>query len=158
MTDALHYHDRLRRAFRNAKRSPGALPKGRNSPATAGLRALHRAIVGQRLHRAAPREPALLALPDAADRRSPALRALRWRAAVRAAARSSEPLAPNRLRWDPPADLPAGSDFVDGLVTMIANRDPADLEGVARPSLSRQPLMDGRVFVDADGELLIIPQ
>ena len=42
-----------------------------------------------------------------------------------------EPLAPNRLRWDPPADLPEGADFVDGMVTMLANRDPADLEGVA---------------------------
>ena len=42
-----------------------------------------------------------------------------------------QPLAPNRLRWDPPADLPEGKDFVDGLVTMLANRDPADLEGVA---------------------------
>ena len=42
-----------------------------------------------------------------------------------------DPLAPNRLRWDPPADLPEGTDFVDGMVTMLANRDPADLEGVA---------------------------
>ena len=38
-----------------------------------------------------------------------------------------EPLAPNRLRWDPPADLPAGGDFVDGMVTMLANRHPRDL-------------------------------
>ena len=52
------------------------------------------------------------------------------RAAVRAGHRR-EPLAPNRLRWDPPADLPSDADFVDGMVTMLANRDPADLEGVA---------------------------
>ena len=32
MTDALCYHDRLRRAFRNAKPSTARLPKGRNSP------------------------------------------------------------------------------------------------------------------------------
>ena len=43
----------------------------------------------------------------------------------------TEPLAPDRLRWDPLADLPEGADFVDGMVTMLVNRDPADLEGVA---------------------------
>jgi len=68
------------------------------------------------------------------------------------------PLAPNRLRWDPPADMPADKDFIDGMVTMLANRHPADLEGVAvhlyRASLS----MTDRLLVNADGELLIIPQ
>ena len=69
-----------------------------------------------------------------------------------------EPLAPNRLRWDPPADLPAAADFVDGMVTMLANRDPADLEGVAVHLYRASKSMARRVFVDADGELLIIPQ
>ena len=68
------------------------------------------------------------------------------------------PLAPNRLRWDPPADLPEGTDFVDGMVTMLANRDPADLEGVAVHLYRATRSMKDRVFVDADGELLIIPQ
>ena len=69
-----------------------------------------------------------------------------------------EPLAPNRLRWDPPADLPSGCDFVDGMVTMLANRDPSDLEGVAVHLYRASKSMTNRVFVDADGELLIIPQ
>jgi homogentisate 1,2-dioxygenase len=69
-----------------------------------------------------------------------------------------EPLAPNRLRWDPPKDLPEGKDFVDGMVTMLANRDPADLEGVAVHLYRASKSMAGRVFVDADGELLIIPR
>jgi homogentisate 1,2-dioxygenase len=69
-----------------------------------------------------------------------------------------EPLAPNRLRWDPPADLPADADFVDGMVTMLANRDPSDLEGVAVHLYRAGKSMTRRVFVDADGELLIIPQ
>src|SRR5690349_12335704 len=68
-----------------------------------------------------------------------------------------EPLAPNRLRWDPPQDLPEGTDFVDGMVTMLANRDPQDLEGVA-VHLYRASRSMERVFVDADGELLVIPQ
>jgi len=40
-------------------------------------------------------------------------------------------LAPNRLRWDPLADLPADADFVDGMATMLHARTPEDLEGVA---------------------------
>jgi homogentisate 1,2-dioxygenase len=68
------------------------------------------------------------------------------------------PLAPNRLRWDPPADLSADADFVDGMVTMLANRDPADLEGVAVHLYRASRSMERRLFVDADGELLIIPQ
>ena len=70
----------------------------------------------------------------------------------------TDPLPPNRLRWDPPTDLPQGKDFVDGMVMMLANRDPADLEGVAVHLYRASKNMDGRVFVDADGEMLIIPQ
>jgi homogentisate 1,2-dioxygenase len=69
-----------------------------------------------------------------------------------------QPLAPNRLRWDPPADLPEGTDFVDGMVTMLANREPSDLEGVAVHLYRASRSMERRVFVDADGELLIVPQ
>ena len=65
------------------------------------------------------------------------------------------PLAPNRLRWDPPADLPADADFVDGMVTMMANRDPASLEGVAIYLYRATRSMERRIFATADGELLI---
>jgi homogentisate 1,2-dioxygenase len=41
---------------------------------------------------------------------------------------------------------------------MLANRDPADLEGVAVHLYGANKDMDARVFVDADGELLFIPQ
>nr|WP_294850527.1 homogentisate 1,2-dioxygenase [uncultured Sphingomonas sp.] len=75
-----------------------------------------------------------------------------------AATPTSTPLAPNRLRWDPPADLPAGADFVDGMVTMLTNRDPADLEGVTLHLYRAARSMDRKLFVNADGELLIIPQ
>jgi len=71
---------------------------------------------------------------------------------------SDAPLAPNRLRWDPTGTPPAGTDLVDGMTTMLANRDPADLEGVAVHVYAANAGMDARVFVDADGELLFIPQ
>ena len=71
---------------------------------------------------------------------------------------ADEPLAPNRLRWDPVADLPAGADFVDGLATMLHARRPEELEGVAIHLYRASRSMERRVFVSADGELLIIPQ
>ena len=70
---------------------------------------------------------------------------------------SPEPLAPNRLRWDP-AELPAGMDFVDGLATMLQARKPEELEGCAVHLYRASKSMDGRVFVNADGELIVIPQ
>src|SRR6476646_7251775 len=39
---------------------------------------------------------------------------------------SDAQLAPNRLRWDPPSDLSHGTDFVDGLATMLHARAPED--------------------------------
>jgi len=68
------------------------------------------------------------------------------------------PLAPNRLRWDPSAPPSPGTDLIDGMTTMLATRDPADLEGVAVHLYAANRDMTARVFVDADGELLFIPQ
>jgi homogentisate 1,2-dioxygenase len=79
-------------------------------------------------------------------------------AALFAPGTSDEPLPPNRLRWDPLAMPAPGTDFVDGLVTMMANRDPAELEGVAVHIYGANADMADRYFFDADGELLIIPE
>src|SRR3546814_6853348 len=69
-----------------------------------------------------------------------------------------QPLAPNRLRWDPLPLPQAPVDLIDGMTTMMANRDPASLDGVARHVYAATKDMHGRVFVDADGELLFIPE
>ncbi len=68
------------------------------------------------------------------------------------------PLAPNRLRWGPIADPARGTDLIDGMTTMLVTRDPADLAGVAVHLYAANADMDRRVFFDADGELLFIPQ
>src|SRR3546814_20196110 len=44
------------------------------------------------------------------------------------------------------------------MTTMMANRDPASLEGVALHVYAATKDMHGRVFVDDDGELLFIPE
>jgi homogentisate 1,2-dioxygenase len=84
---------------------------------------------------------------------------VRYDGAARFAAGAQDgPLAPNRLRWDPSAPPSPGADLIDGMTTMLATRDPADLEGVAVHLYAANRDMTARVFVDADGELLFIPQ
>ena len=135
----------------------GALPKGRNSPQRPAFGLYAEQLSGSAF--TAPRHENrrswLYRLRPTADHRP----FVRYDGAkLFASGTVKEPLAPNRLRWDPPADLPGDADFVDGMVTMLANRDPADLEGVAVHLYRASKSMDRRVFVDADGELLIIPQ
>src|SRR5919112_1472533 len=135
----------------------GALPKGRNSPQRPPFGLYAEQLSGSSF--TAPRHDNrrswLYRMRPTADHRP----FTRYEgAALFAPGIVEEPLAPNRLRWDPPEDLPEGVDFVDGMVTMLANRDPADLEGVAVHLYRAGKSMERRVLVDADGELLIIPQ
>jgi len=65
---------------------------------------------------------------------------------------------PNRLRWDPLPLPEKPVDFVDGLVTMGGNGDPASSAGMAIHAYLANRSMADRVFYDADGELLIVPQ
>jgi homogentisate 1,2-dioxygenase len=136
---------------------PGALPKGRNSPQKPafGLYAEQMSGSAFTAPRHENRRSWLYRMRPTADHRP----FTRYDGAeLFAPGTVEEPLAPNRLRWDSPADLPADADFVDGLVTMMANRDPADLEGVALHLYRASRSMVDRVFANADGELLIIPQ
>ena len=135
---------------------PGALPQGRNSPQRPafGLYAEQLSGTAFTAPRHENRRSWLYRMRPTADH----LPYTRYEGAeLFAPGTVDEPLAPNRLRWDPP-ELPADCDFVDGLVTMMANRDPADLTGVAIHLYRADRSMERRVFVDADGEMLIIPQ
>jgi homogentisate 1,2-dioxygenase len=135
----------------------GALPKGRNSPQRPayGLYAEQLSGTAFTMPRHENRRSWLYRMRPTADHRP---FTTYEGAKLFAPGTVKAPLAPNRLRWDPPSDLPEGADFVDGTVTMLANRDPAELEGVAIHLYRASKSMERRVFVDADGELLIIPQ
>jgi homogentisate 1,2-dioxygenase len=156
MTDALRYLTGFGSHF-ETEAVEGALPKGRNSPQRPAYGLYAEQLSGSSFTspRHENRRSWLYRLRPTADHRPYA----RYEGApLFAPGTVKQPLAPNRLRWDPPSDLPHGTDFVDGLVTMLANRDPADLEGVAVHLYRASKSMERRVFVDADGELLIIPQ
>jgi len=131
----------------------GALPVGQNSPQRPPLGLYAEQVSGTPF-----------TVPRAESRRS-------WLYRIRPSAdhkpyqridngRLCTPLAeptPNRLRWDP-LPLPLEPmDFVAGLVTMVANADTQTGTGVSvHIYCANQPMR--RVFWNADGELLIMPQ
>ena len=65
---------------------------------------------------------------------------------------------PNQLRWDPLPLPTAPTDFIDGLVTMAGNGDPAGMSGCGIHLYAANRSMTDRYFYNADGELLIVPQ
>ncbi|NWB89593.1 homogentisate 1,2-dioxygenase [Pseudomonas agarici] len=66
-------------------------------------------------------------------------------------------VTPNRLRWSP-LEIPAEpTDFIDGLVSMAANSDADRPTGVSLYSYRANCSMQ-RVFFNADGELLLVPE
>jgi len=65
---------------------------------------------------------------------------------------------PNQLRWDPLPMPRNATDFVDGLVTFAGNGDPHAQQGCGIYLFAANRSMTERVFYDADGELLIVPQ
>src|SRR5215469_17041136 len=68
------------------------------------------------------------------------------------------PTSPNQLRWDPLPIPKEKTDFVDGMVTMGGNGDPAMQVGLAIHIYACNTSMVDRFFYSADGEMLIVPQ
>ena len=136
---------------------PGALPEGRNSPQRPahGLYAEQLSGTAFTAPRHENRRSWLYRLRPSAEH--PPYRAYDG-ASLFAPGTVEAPLPPNRLRWDPLPVPDAPTDFVDGLVTMMANREPASLEGVAVHVYRANRDMTDRYFFDADGELLLIPE
>ncbi|WP_156721669.1 homogentisate 1,2-dioxygenase [Streptomyces apocyni] len=136
---------------------PGALPIGRNSPQRAPL-----GLYAEQLSGSAFTEP------RAHNRRSWLYR-IRPSASHPAFVRTdngalrtgpfTETVAdPNRLRWNPLPEPAPGTDFLDGLWTLGGNGDATQRTGMAVHLYHANAAMDRRVFSDADGELLIVPE
>jgi homogentisate 1,2-dioxygenase len=155
MTDALRYDTGFGGHFAS-EAVDGALPKGRNAPQRPAFGLYTEQLSGSSFTspRHENRRSWLYRMRPTADHRP---FVAYGGAKLFAAPPSREPLAPNRLRWNPPR-LPEGTDFVDGLATMLHARKPEDLEGCAVHVYRATRSMDRRVFVDADGELVIVPQ
>ncbi|KPC95893.1 homogentisate 1,2-dioxygenase [Streptomyces sp. NRRL F-6602] len=141
----------------SSEAEPGALPLGRNSPQRAPL-----GLYAEQLSGTAFTEP------RAHNRRSWLYR-IRPSAAhprfvragngdLRSAPFDETVPDPNRLRWSPLPDAHAGTDFLAGLWTLGGNGDVRRRDGMAVHLYAANASMTDRVFGDADGELLIVPE
>ena len=69
-------------------------------------------------------------------------------------------VAPDPMRWRP-LPMPSAEvslDFIEGLRTWVVNGDVAAQTGMAAHLVVANRSMPNRAFVDADGELLVVPQ
>jgi homogentisate 1,2-dioxygenase len=77
---------------------------------------------------------------------------------IRSGPFTETPTVPNQLRWDPLPLPEQPTDFIEGMVTLGGNGDPAMQGGVAIHLYAANVSMHNRFFSNADGELLIVPQ
>jgi homogentisate 1,2-dioxygenase len=68
------------------------------------------------------------------------------------------PPTPNQLRWRAMPIPTEPTDFIDSIVTIGGNGDPASQSGAAIHMYAANISMRDRFFYSADGELLIVPQ
>lgn len=135
---------------------PGALPHGRNSPQRAPLGLYAEQLSGTAFTepRAHNRRSWLYRIrPSAAH---PAFTRMD-NGAIRTAPFTETP-DPNRLRWNPLPEPADGTDFLAGLWTLGGNGDATQRTGMAVHLYHANSSMTDRVFSDADGELLVVPE
>lgn len=136
---------------------PGALPEGRNSPQRApmGLYAEQLSGTAFTAPRSENRRSWLYRLRPSAQH--PAYQPFPQKL-VRTGPFHESPPSPNRMRWDPLPIPDAPTDWVEGLVTYGGTGDAEALNGVGIHLYAANRSMTDRVFYNADGELLIVPQ
>ena len=135
----------------------GALPQGRNSPQRAPLNLYTELLSGTAF--TAPRHENRRSWMY---RRQPSVVAGRYEPYAQphwcTGADRGVGLAPEPLRWAPfPIDA-AACDFVDGIRTLAANGNVEAQTGIAVHVYLANRSMERRAFVNADGEMLLVPQ
>ncbi|KQP19792.1 homogentisate 1,2-dioxygenase [Pseudorhodoferax sp. Leaf267] len=135
---------------------PGALPQGRNSPQRAPLQLYPELISGTAF--TAPRHEnrrtwMYRRQPSVVSGRYQSYAQPRWTTG----GDRDTALAPEPMRWHP-IPFAGDADFVDGMVTLAANGDADAQSGIGSLVYLANRSMDKRAFVNADGELLLVPQ
>ena len=137
---------------------PGALPRGRNSPQRAPL-ALYPELLSGTAFTAPRHENRRSWL----YRRQPSVVSGRYQPCAQSGwttgADREIALPPDPMRWHPMAlESADDADFIDGMRTLAANGDAEAQMGIGSLVYLASRSMQRRAFVDADGELLIVPQ
>jgi homogentisate 1,2-dioxygenase len=154
--DSLDYQSGFGNQFAS-EALPGALPVGRNSPQRVahGLYAELLSGTAFTAPRAENRRTWLYRrLPSVAVSGYERLELPLWKCG--AAAGADTP--PDPLRWHPTPIPDEALDFVDGLRTLVVSGDPEAQTGVAAHLALVTASMHRRALVNADGELLVLPQ
>ena len=136
---------------------PGALPQGRNSPQRAPFDLYPELISGTAF--TAPRHENRRKWMY---RRQPSVVSGRYKPYAQAqwttGANREIALPPEPLRWAPiPLDK-SDFDFIDGVHTLAANGDAEAQTGIAAHVYLASRSMERRAVVNADGEMLFVPQ
>ncbi|HEY2256910.1 MAG TPA: homogentisate 1,2-dioxygenase [Variovorax sp.] len=136
---------------------PGALPQGRNSPQRAPFDLYPELISGTAF--TAPRHENRRSW---LYRRQPSVVAGRYQPYPQphwtTGASREIALPPEPMRWAPIPLDGADVDFVDGIRTLAANGDAEAQTGLAAHIYLASRSMQRRALVNADGEMLIVPQ
>jgi len=156
MTDELRYQSGFGNEFAT-EAVPGALPVGQNAPQTHPLGLYTEQFSGTPF-----------TAPRALNRRTWTYRirpSVTHRpydefplGMIRSGPFNEAPTTPNQLRWDPLPIPEQPTDFLEGLVTLAGNGDPAMQTGVAIHLYAANRSMHDRFFANADGEMLMVPQ
>lgn len=135
----------------------GALPQGRNSPQRAPFDLYPELISGTAF--TAPRHENRRSW---LYRRQPSVVSGRYQPYAQAhwssGADRSIALAPEPMRWHPMPLDGVDADFIDGMHTIAANGDVEAQVGIGSLMYLANRSMTRRAFVNADGELLLVPQ
>jgi homogentisate 1,2-dioxygenase len=135
---------------------PGTLPQGRNSP----QRVAH-GLYAELVSGSAFTAPRVDNRRSWLYRRQPSVVTGGYapfaQPYLKTGAKDGVPVPPNPLRWHPaPVDMQG--DFIDGLRTVAVNGDADAQTGMAAHLVLANRSMGRRAFVNADGELLLVPQ
>ncbi len=137
----------------------GALPQGRNSP----QKAAH-GLYAELLSGTAFTAPRALNQRTWMYRRQPSVMLGAFEPlphdGLKTGARDGVSAPPDPMRWHPlavPAQADQALDFVDGLSTVLVNGDADAQTGIAAHLYLANRSMQ-RAFVNADGEMLLVPQ
>ena len=160
MTDASPADRRYLSGFGNEHATEavtGALPQGRNSPQRAPFDLYPELISGTAF--TAPRHENRRTWMY---RRQPSVVSGRYQPYAQphwqTGAERGVALPPEPMRWHPIPLEGADADFIDGVRTLAANGDVEAQSGIAAHVYLANRSMVRRAFVNADGEMLVVPQ